>query len=452
MVSLLSGLFISCNKDNTVTEYSGLTNDAQIYSFSLSAPFLKQGDSTSRAQDSLRILKVNTTKYSIDQLSRVVYNPDSLPYLTNLKNVKIVTSVNSTYGVSKIQVVNKDTVYDWNSSDSIDFSKAPIDMIVHSWGGTQRRYKIEIRTHKIDPDLMVWDKMSSLSAVGKSKSFFNNDTIVTYILTSNGVILNKSLKSNIIWKQSSISGLPKNMKIESFSLSNGVYNAVDDLGLSYVSKNGATWTKVNNGYTVKSVVGVMPAISTSSNNDLLVLVEVGGTLYFAKGSNLATISQVQTVDGLLVNSVPSTFPVSSMSAYTNNISSNTDKMLVVAGGNLLNNSVATYRWLIKNTNQGIQITSFTQTPVFTTSPGLSIFAYNNAFYILNSKKLYTSENKGETWVAASAKQSLDANMSAQSEQSVLVDNNNYIWVIGGKTSQNVYSTEVWRGRLNSLIP
>lgn len=454
---LLAGIFfsiflISCNKDNNTIEYTDATNDAQIYSFSLVAPFVKKGDSTSRAQDSIRILKVNATNYNIDQIANIVYNQDSLPYLTTLNNVKVTTSFNTTYGVAKVQVENRDTIYDWNTTDSIDFSKTPIKMRVHSWGGTMKIYDINIRIHKVDPNDILWTQMSSFTATGKSKTMLAKDgTFYAFILNENKVILNTKTTNNQSWTEQSISGLPSNMNIESFTLTNELFNAVDKSGLSYTSSDGINWTKQANGFNVINIIGTIPSLSTSDEDTLLAIAFVSkdAANYFVKGTSLNNLQIVEKIEGLVSNKVPTNFPISSISSFSNDVNTKTDRMLVVAGGISDNGITSSNRWLIKSNSSGnLEMTSFIQTPPFDKNAGLSIFPYNNLFYILTSKKLFSSSNKGETW--SSTTSPLDARINTQSGQTVIVDSNNYIWILGGESSSNIYLNEVWKGKLNSL--
>ena len=448
-VLLSSVLFFSCNKSNSDIDYTNLTNDAQIYSFSLTAPIVKKGDSLSRAQDSVRIVTVNKTNYAIDQLNDIIYNPDSLPYLTKLQNVLVKVSFNPTYGVSSIQVERPDSLYTWNTTDSINFSKLPINFIVTAFGGKKKTYKIDIRTHKIDPDTIIWKQMPSLSYTGESKSIAKLDSIYTYILSGGKINLNASSRKNIKWIDATVSGLPTNINMESFQYANSRFNVNDKSGNSYESTNGRKWAKVTNSLNVTSVVGVLP---TSQGDLILSIIEEDGEYYFAKGSTLSNLQRVQSITGYNVNNVPSDFPISGIASYSNQATSSAERMLVVTGGlsqsgNNLNNT-----WLIQNTSTGIEIAPFVQTPPFKGGAGLSLFGYDSKFYTLENKQFYISSDWGANWIKAPQKQSLITGIKTNKGQSVIVDEENYIWILGGVSTSDTYLNEVWRGRLNKLIP
>lgn len=441
---LSSILFFSCNNNDTDIDYVNLTNDAQIYSFSLTAPVKQKGDSVSRAQDSLRIEVVNKTNYSIDQVSSIIYNADSLPYLTQLEKVLVKVSFNPTYGISSIQVQLPDSTYMWNTTDSINFSKLPVKFIVTSRGNTTKTYNIDIRTHKIDPNLIVWKQQASLPIVGKTKTILKDDTFYVLTLANGKISLEKSAQNNVSWSSQAVSGLPSTINVESFVYANSLFNVIDQTGLSYTSTDGVTWSKANNNLVLKAILGILP----SQSDYLIAIIQDGNSYYFAKGSSLKELKAVSKIQGYTSSDIPSTFPLSG--AATAAISS--DKMLIVGAGvdQYGNNQSAT--WLIKNASDGIEITSFTKATPFDGGAGLSLFGYDKQLYILKNRQFYISSNWGETWAVAPQKQSLDDNILSVQGQTVVVDKDNYIWILGGSTKTNTYLNGVWKGRLNKLIP
>lgn len=447
-LTLLSSIvFFSCNKDDNDTDYSGLTNDAQIYSFSLTAPILENGDPTSRAKDSLRIKIVNETNYAIDQQASIIYNPDSLPYLTKLKNVTVKLSFNPSYGVSSVQVQTPDSLYYWNTTDSINFSKLPVKFIVTSRGETKKTYNIDVRTHKINPDLIVWKQMSSFVALGYSKTLLVDNTFYTYVLDGS-VKLSTSSKSSISWSSKTVSGLPANLIMESFTYVNSKYNVIDKNGNSYISTDGLSWVKANNSMLVKTIVGVVPE---NQKNNLLVVIENAG-YYFAQGSSLSDLKLIEKIAGSSSTQIPSNFPIQGLASYSNTSEISSDPMLMVTGGISQNNSKVSTTWLIKSSNGTIEITPTVQKPMFDGGDGLSAFGYNRQYYVLQSKQFYISDNWGQAWTKAPEGQNLDSKIQTVKGQTLIVDKDNYIWILGGVTSAGAYSNQVWRGRLNKLIP
>lgn len=459
IIRLLSGLslfflFTSCNKDDSSVSYSSQTNDAQIYSFSITGQFYKYQDSTERAIDSIRFVQVNKTKYAIDQVSGSIYNPDSLPYGTVLRHkVSVNATYNPTYGVSGVTVITPDSVkgFAWNNTDSLDFSKQPISFIVTSWGGTTKTYNLDIRIHQVDPDTISWRQMASLPiAIGKSKTLLVDDkTFYTYSVQNGGVTLFTANKSDLNWIARAISELPSTVKPESVFNMNGTFYAISDSGASYSSADGIAWSKADNGKNVTSIVGVVPG-KDQSEDELLLVVNDGGKLYFGKTKDMNAIEVVQYISVSPVNNqVPSTFPVSGQASYTSYSTDRNNRMLILNGGLDQSGGDISYTWFIKNASNGLEMTPSSKNDLFK-GPGLSNTIYDGKLYVLAENQFYISNTWGASWYKAPNKQMIDPAMPKRSGQTLIIDNNNNIWIFGGVSTNGTYLNDVWKGRLNKL--
>ena len=120
--------------------------------------------------------------FTIDNANNKIYNVDSLPVSSDtiINKVLIKTLTVSGY------VTSADTLF--NVADSLDLSKTmekPLELTVHSADGKYtRKYSVEVRRHKQDPDSLNWNKMTdSFSAgeiTGTQKSVVFNNHIWTY--------------------------------------------------------------------------------------------------------------------------------------------------------------------------------------------------------------------------------------------------------------------------------
>lgn len=455
---LISGLFLffllpSCNSDDTVS-YSSQTNDAQIYSFSIKGEFYKFQDSTQRAMDSIRFLQINKTKYAIDQVSGTIYNPDSLPYGTVLRNkVYVSASYNPTYGAAGVKVIIPDSLsgFNWNNTDSLNFSKRPITFIVTSLGGPVKSYNIDIRIHKVDPDTISWKQMESYPvSIGKSKTLLvDNNKFYTYSVQNGSVSLFTSDRTSLNWLSKTISGLPSTIKPETIFNMNGVFYGVLDNGDSYKSNDGLLWENANNGKVINSIVGVLPA-EVSSADELLVTINDGGKYYFGKTKDMVS---VEVVDYLSVsptnNQVPSSFPIQGEASYTSYSTDRNKRMLILNGGLGTTGADINYTWFIKNTTQGLDLTPSAKNTLFQ-GAGLSNTLYDGKLYVLAENQFYISNTWGANWYKAPNKQKLDPSMAKRSGQTLIVDTENNIWIFGGVSTDGTYLNDVWRGRLNKL--
>ena len=84
--------------------------------------------------------------------------------------------------------------------------------------------------------------------------------------------------------------------------------------------------------------------------------------------------------------------------------------------------------------------------------GVSLFPYNKQMYTLKLNQFFISSTWGQKWNVAASKQMLSKEISRRKDQTVIIDDQNYIWIFGGVSENGTYLNDVWRGRLNSLIP
>lgn len=453
---LLFLLFPSCDDNNsTTTDYVSSSKDAQIYSFSITAIAPINADSARRAQDSIRFIRVGKTNFAIDQVAGIIYNPDSLLYGTVLDSVKVAITFNKTYPPSKVLVTTPDSIngYVWNQTDSISFAKLPVKITVTSQSGNIKTYNIDIRTHKIDPDIMLWKQMASYPSVfDDSKTILKDNYFYTYAIKGNSTLLYTSDKSSTLsWAEQTLTGFPANVNTESIFLMNGVFYALDKTGNAYKSPDGKEWEKLTTGKTLKSILGVLPAADRANDQLLVAYKKADGNCYFGKTKDLTTITEVSAISVSSDNRIPDNFPLEKAASYTSITTNKSKRMLILTGGQNSAGADLAYTWLIKDSNDGLEMSPFVKNTLFK-GAGLSNFVYDGNLYAVSNNQFYISVLWGESWTKAPAKQMFDPAIAARTGQTVIVDNDNFIWVFGGVSAANKGLNDVWRGRLNSLIP
>ena len=142
----LMGLF-SCLGGSDSIEYE-ISTDAQLTSFSLS-------------HDSLAVLA--TAKFSIDQLNGLIYNYDSLPYLTDTAQIASQAIVTYTAGSGaspsiRVEYLDEDTVW-VASGDSLRFASL-FYLKLYAPNGNSKIYTVQINIHQIDPDSVQYHPAS----------------------------------------------------------------------------------------------------------------------------------------------------------------------------------------------------------------------------------------------------------------------------------------------------
>lgn len=438
----------SCNDDSTSTTV-GASADAQIYSFQLSAI-------ATNAIDSVNYPIMAKTKFSIDQFRTLIYNADSLPYKTELKKFAASITYPSS-GTYKLQLVYPDSITDWNGSDSIDFSIDPKIRVTAANGINTREYTIDIRIHKIDPDTLTWKNIATQpTTVGKQKTLLKDATFYTFSIDTDGKLyLYKAAKSDSpSWaKQAVTTGLTAStIDLESITLFNNTFYAINTTKQAYSSTDGISWAALNNN--VHAIFGILPA-ADASKDSLLVATKIDDKYYFAKTLDLKDLNVVENLSSNpLSNEIIENFPASGFSSITiYNRTNQNGNILTITGGKNFNGLLTNLTWSLRAGENKLEVVSNQDNQIFTANTGISTFLYDGYLFALTKNVLYKTASAGSKWIVAPSKETLDSSVPKAYGQSIIVDNENYIWIFGGISEPGSTPVrQIWRGRLNRLIP
>jgi hypothetical protein len=279
----------SCNEDSSTTTAEGASADAQIYSFRVAAI-------AQNAIDSANYPVMEKTIFAIDQFNERIYNIDSLPYKTALKKFA-VTLAYATNGIGKLQLVYPDSISEWNGSDSIDFSLNPKINVIAANGTSHKEYTIDIRIHKIDPDTLIWHKIATQpNTVGQQKTLLKDNSFYTFSIDTDGkfrLYTVPKAESLTTWVKQDITSVT-NIVLESITLFNNTFFAIDSNGQSYSSSDGIAWIPQSNKKVI-AIFGTLPATTAKTSDSLLVAVNDGGT-YFAKTVDMNTLVKAKNMN------------------------------------------------------------------------------------------------------------------------------------------------------------
>jgi len=446
---LLTLLFAySCGDDDTTYASLSPSKDAQIYSFSLAANHIKKGDSLSRAQDSLRFVEFNKTKFAIDQINSTIYNPDSLPYGLKLGMAKMTLTYNPSYGVSKVEIDNTDSIASWNTTDSVDFSKKISIKISAPDNSSTKTYAVDMRIHQIDPDTLPWKKAGRLPVdADEEKILLKDNVFYSYSKQGNVLALHTSDIPDLNWIKQSGIVIPGGIVLNSITTFNGKFYGLLQNGESCSSADGKIWTVLANNKNIVSILGVLPG--TGVANSLLVAFVEDGKYYFGTSADLTSVDMVTKIlSSPNDNTIKAGFSILGAASAANFSSDRSVNLLMMTGGKDKDGTELNTSWLVRNTADGLEI-SPSQTTYFK-GEGLAAMIYDSKLYVLSGNQFYISSTWGRRWAEAPNKQKLDPAIPSQTHQSVIVDSKNNIWLFGGitKDAQNQY--DIWRGRLNKL--
>ncbi|MDR0231894.1 MAG: DUF6242 domain-containing protein [Dysgonamonadaceae bacterium] len=424
---VLLSTFVSClgGSDEQEIVYSP---DAQITSFSI------KNDSIDK--------ELSTIKFSIDQIKGEIFNRDSARYGLVLTEKVIVTYYTASGSIAR-NVTNEDSVW-VKSGDSIDL-REPIYLLSYAATGGTKKYVVKFNTRTVDPDSIWWQQVNSdLDFLGHPDTktvMFNG---VLYCFTNypvsptwgynNSTVLHISSDKGQSWGEPMYISLSLDPILSQMQQFGNELFVCSDFGKLYkanISDNFSIWTEVTSEYPVKNIFGTVAGIKV-----LALAVEKGGSIVSA------TFDGTNWKYGDKLSDALPTQDFSSLSYIRANVG-----RLTIAGG-----TVGT-SW---STTDGLSWTRIGNLP--SNMQGTNTFLYDGKIYLLNgfaagngySRSVYTSIDGTMTWQLAPAKTNIQSRgYMARTGASVVVDNDNIIYIIGGR-SAGIPVNDIWRGRLNSL--
>ncbi|MCR4853867.1 MAG: DUF6242 domain-containing protein [Prevotella sp.] len=188
----LSSCLSSDDDDETV-----YFDDTALTTFTLGTMNRYLHTTTSSGADSIykTTFAGSTYKFYIDQAKREIYNPDSLPYGTDVAHV-ICTVSSKNAGQIAIQQMTSDSLTWYSSSDSIDFTQPRKFWVYSNSGRAYASYTVRVNVHQQVGDEFKWTLVNAgetnlasaqklkLEAVGSHVLAFmlNNDRSATTVL------------------------------------------------------------------------------------------------------------------------------------------------------------------------------------------------------------------------------------------------------------------------------
>ena len=434
---LLLPLLGSCVTDNTTSTTTVFSSDAEIKSFNLVA------------NDKV-MLKLDKVFFTIDQQNELIYNADSLPVGTKITKSLAQIAFASASSV-KIAYKPNDSI-PYLATDSLLFT-APFKITVTAIDGLAKKtYTVQVNVHAQVPDSLNWQKIAT--ATWDATPFTSNKTVafgtkfMNYMKTSSGISLYESAATDGIQWTSAVQDLPTTALVQSLTIfNNRLYISTSDLEL-WASDNGYAWSKITSETGFAGIIGAITDHAATSH--LIVLKVNNGNYNLAAstdGSNFALCGDAV---------IPTDFPISGFATNT----SAQNRLTIVAGkdktGNFLS-SVQQMYWDFAGFHIGYNINNDHEW--FSKRQGANSYFYDGKMVLIcgnnentDYKDMYTSRDNGISWTKVKSLINLPTNFTGRSFSSVIVDNQNFVWVFGGLSKVSAQNTEplneIWKGRIN----
>ena len=182
---MISALAMSCNEDSddAYEEYV-ISNSTAITAFNLNA-------------DDSVLANLDSVHFTIDISKRIIYNADSLPRGTKITGLTINASFPTTAACKIVQeagTVRPDSIYDYTTTDSIDFT-GNVKLRITAADGTEVDYQVKVNVHQLESDSLYWNQMARRDlpnvsgTLNAQRTVQCGDKLYTLLNCSNGYIL-----------------------------------------------------------------------------------------------------------------------------------------------------------------------------------------------------------------------------------------------------------------------
>ena len=444
LIGFIAVCLTSCLGNNDSDDYKP-SGDAQIYYFRLTS-------------DSVKALE--NVKFAIDQLSGLIYNPDSMAYGTEIK-YKVHCSI-QTRGVRSVRVKQTalaDTLAVWNGMDSLDFSK-PVEFIITPYNEMGNKYYTAmLNIHTVKPDSIDWQRAASgiyPDGTEDQTVLFSSDSTryLMFVARNNAYELYTATAGAFAgsWEKQPMD-FPDagHLKLQQMIYHRDTLVVANNEGELFCSDSeGNRWMLIDGAPHIVALLGELkdPA-KPHSFLSAVVKDEANGNLYYARTSDLKNWTTGE-------EKVPASFPVSGFGrlGYYNMYSPH----LLVAAGRDRSGALHNTLW---HTLDGLAWVAYeTSKPPFEEGrEGVMMAAYDDKFYLIggmdgagrSSDDIVYSSDKGLSWMPVDTLKAFPENYDARSFSSLLVNKDQYLMIFGGKQDRSsAWLNEVWWGRINRL--
>lgn len=435
-------ILASCNNNQTNT--IEVSSDARVSQFTFQTDTANPG--------------LTEAVYKIEHSgdTGLIYNVDSLRYMTRLDSVIPLIAFEATPGVVKYFL--PDTIVVATGSDTLDFSRGPIILgVTASDMESEMWYQIKLTVHQVDPELYVWDKVKDAIFAPQScetKAFYMLDKL--YLLVNNGLSTQVYASSDgSTWQQlaNQVASLPTPCDVRDIVLSNDTLYYIANNHL-YRSTDALHWEVLDYSNKSYTLINMLMAYHQKAwciledNNQMMIAT--------IEGDSIAVANNIQEMpNGIL----PTDFPISDFAAVEFVSSSERPRAMIV-GGRSKDGSMKNSRWNFEYAPKtGYRIKNFSITqPTFASLTGASIIQYDQQLIMFGGidndlamrSDMLCSDDEGMNWyIPDTTHNQLPASYKSRERQSVVVDKENNIYIIGGQSQTEIFS-DVYRGYLNSI--
>lgn len=173
--------------DNSYTYY----NDAGIVSFSLGTMKQYRDTVAKDGSDSTYFVHIvgKSFPFVIDHVKGQIYNPDSLPFRTDVSRVVVTATTRNSALIyikrlpSDTLGINKDSLVRYDATDSLDLRQPRVFRCLSLDGTGWRKYDVKVNVHQQSGDDFHWNRMADqpiLSSMTAMKAVVLGDSLYVF--------------------------------------------------------------------------------------------------------------------------------------------------------------------------------------------------------------------------------------------------------------------------------
>lgn len=448
-------LFGSCLSDDT--QDITYPDDTAITSFSIGTLNQYIDSVGSAGQDSVykKTIDCSKVKFYIDQVNRLIYNPDSLPFgIDASKVLATVNAKNAGTVVIKLKAQDgTDSLAFYSSTDSLDFTE-PLEVRSYNSSATAyRSYMVHVNVHKQVANQFNWSQVEAndtqLGALTAMKAVSMGDHVYVFgVNGGNTLVYGTPSTDGKTWSQS-----PQTFDADAYksACSDGTSLYILDGGAILGSTDGNSWVQ----------------IATTSATQLLGV--SGDNLYALMSDNTLAVS----ADGGLSWTTEALGDDATMLPTTNisfcgeplPTNENTNQLWIVGnrGASDYPDDANAMVWgKVEENGKGSETQPWTFYDISSDNnfpaprlTNLQVDTYNGGMIAFGGAGIganttpvfnafYMSYDGGITWQEDTRVTVPAGFNSSAASFAMTVDTNNFVWVVCGESGQ------VWKGRLSQL--
>ena len=396
----------------------------------------------------------------------IIVNLDSLRFGIRIDSVFPMFQFRSSRNAEIIQKREhgNDTIFLFGNvpghiNDTINFTFPTWVQNRSADGENVRTYRIKVNVHQVEPELYVWQMLNNqiTSNVGTNQRavFFKNRNLF-YVGTDAGNFLHTTADENLtaetVWQPTTLTFTPQpatSLRFRHIVENQGTLFVADNANNLYSSIDGKNWSIV-----LTDLPGGVYNLLFSVNDNLWAITRTLANEYqivFSENGGEWTVWDVlPEIDALRK------FPVSDFASLVFRSPVGRPRIIIV-GGYDRTGQLTRANWIGHINFDNEMIFMPLTTDALEPLHSASIIQYDNRLLLFGGMDenghiigLRESRNEGRTWITPNpAFNSLPAEFMPRTAQSVLVNDDRRIFLIGGRGTFVSYS-DVWTVKLNRM--